>query len=170
MEWLFGHNNHFFVSTAHSYINNGKFGHPDFFRYCGVFRYLAGYLSHPKKIILWKYSFNIPGYVYFSLNSIVKTRTHPFKKNFSLVWWRTFNFCLSNLISLIHAKSLIRDFILGNLSMNFGNKHKRLKWILPFSVKFWVKSGQKKNWVLDLASLAKKCYCRSNFHSKYNFS
>ena len=28
--------------------NSGKFGHPDFFRYCGVFRYLAGYPSHPK--------------------------------------------------------------------------------------------------------------------------
>ena len=28
--------------------NSGMFGHPDFFRYCGVFRYLAGYLPHPK--------------------------------------------------------------------------------------------------------------------------
>ena len=26
----------------------GKFGHPDFFLYCGVFRYLAGYPSDPK--------------------------------------------------------------------------------------------------------------------------
>ena len=28
--------------------NSGKFGHPDFFRYCGVFRYLAGYPPYPK--------------------------------------------------------------------------------------------------------------------------
>ena len=38
--------------------NSAKFGHPDFLRYCGVLRYLAGSLSHPKNHIL-KYSLNI---------------------------------------------------------------------------------------------------------------
>ena len=36
-------------STTVEPRNSGKFGHTDFFRYCGVFRYHAGYLSHPKK-------------------------------------------------------------------------------------------------------------------------
>ena len=58
--------------------NSGKFGLPDFFRYCGVFRYLAGYPPHPKK----SHYENI-----LSLNLILKIKTHIILKkisNFSL--------------------------------------------------------------------------------------
>ena len=44
--------------------NSAKFGQPDFVRYCGVLRYLAGSLSHPENHSL-KFSLNVPGYVYF---------------------------------------------------------------------------------------------------------
>ena len=34
--------------------NSGNFGHPDFFRYCGVFRYLEGDPFYPKKHTMTK--------------------------------------------------------------------------------------------------------------------
>ena len=50
--------------------NSGKIGYPDFLRYCGVFRYFAGYLPHPKnhtKKIFFQYARLC--ILYFSLNS-----------------------------------------------------------------------------------------------------
>ena len=62
------------VSSTVEPRNSGKFGHPVFSAIAGFSAFLQVTLP-TKKIVLWKYSFKMPGYiyVYILLNLILKT-------------------------------------------------------------------------------------------------
>ena len=67
-----------YISSTVEPRNSVKFGHPDFLRYCGVFRYLAGSSSQPKKHNLEIYSQYTRLCTFSLIFSLLisKTRTH----------------------------------------------------------------------------------------------
>ena len=93
--------------------NSAKFGHPDFVRYCGVLRYLAGSLFQPKNHTLQIYSIYVYFQGFFSLLAS-KTRAHITSKIIGM---------FDEEILILSLKPILYSLIVYPLSLGICRMH-----------------------------------------------